>query len=69
MMAMVGGDWWLTIPIVVGVFVVLVLVFQLLWNTTMPQVFRLPQITFWQAFRLLLMTSILFGGIWARYGR
>jgi hypothetical protein len=69
MMAMIGGDWRLTIPIVIGVFVVFVLVFQLLWNTTMPQVFRLPQITFWQAFRLLLMASILFGGVWARYSR
>jgi hypothetical protein len=37
----------------------MVFVFQLLWNTTMPQVFKLGEITFWQAFRLLLLASIL----------
>ena len=32
-----------------------------LWNITMPQVFGLNTITFWQAFRLLLIAGILFG--------
>ncbi|GBF32504.1 hypothetical protein DCCM_0700 [Desulfocucumis palustris] len=36
--------------------------FQWLWNTTMPQVFNLKEITFWQAFRLILIAGILFGG-------
>jgi hypothetical protein len=34
---------------------------QLLWNTTIPQVFGLRTITFWQSFRLLLICGILFG--------
>lgn len=33
-----------------------------LWNLTMPQVFRLPAIQYWQAFRLLIIATILFGG-------
>ena len=66
MFAMFGGDWWMTIPLVIGIFVVMVIVFQLLWNTTMPQVFKLGEITFWQAFRLLLLAGILFGG-WVRH--
>lgn len=33
-----------------------------LWNITMPQVFRLPTIQYWQAFRLLIIATILFGG-------
>lgn len=35
------------------------LLFQFLWNTTVPQIFRLRMITYWQAFRLLLMAAIL----------
>lgn len=33
-----------------------------LWNMTIPQVFGLKEITFWQAFRLLLIAGLLFGG-------
>ena len=32
-----------------------------LWNITMPQVFNLKEITYWQAFRLLLIAGIIFG--------
>ncbi|MFN7139866.1 MAG: hypothetical protein ACK4UN_11065 [Limisphaerales bacterium] len=67
-LAYFGGDWWLAIPLFIVVFVVTVLVFQLLWNTTMPQVFKLPQITFWQGLRLLLLAGILFGGSWMKFG-
>lgn len=35
---------------------------QWLWNITMPQVFGLTEITYWQAFRLLIIAAILFGG-------
>jgi|APCry1669189241_1035207.scaffolds.fasta_scaffold17267_2 hypothetical protein len=37
--------------------------FLWLWNMTMPQVFGLKTVTFWQAFRLLLMAGILFNGV------
>jgi hypothetical protein len=30
---------------------------------TIPDVFGLKKITFWQAFRLLIMAAILFGGL------
>ena len=33
----------------------------LLWNSTMPDVFGLKSITYWQALRLLLISTILFG--------
>ena len=39
----------------------LILLFQWLWNITMPQVFGLNVITFWQAFRLLIIAAFLFG--------
>lgn len=37
-------------------------ILQWLWNITCPDVFRLPEITYWQAFRIVIMASILFGG-------
>ncbi|NJM57985.1 MAG: hypothetical protein HC857_11880 [Synechococcales cyanobacterium RU_4_20] len=36
-------------------------ILQWLWNTTIPDIFRLPKITYWQALRLLLIASMLFG--------
>ena len=36
-------------------------ILQWLWNITMPDVFNLKVISFWQAFRLLLIAFILFG--------
>jgi hypothetical protein len=38
-------------------------IFMILWNTTVPQVFGLKIVTFWQSFRLLLLSSMLFGGL------
>lgn len=37
-------------------------ILQWLWNITMPQVFGLRMIEFWEAFRLLLIAGLLFGG-------
>jgi hypothetical protein len=45
-----------------AVFALLVWIFQWLWNITAPEVFGLSQVTFWQALRVLVLASILFGG-------
>lgn len=37
-------------------------VIMLLWNWLVPHLFSGPQITFWQALGLLLLSKILFGG-------
>ncbi len=37
-------------------------ILQWLWNITMPQVFGLKMIEFWEAFRLLLIAGLLLGG-------
>jgi len=42
--------------------VVFVLVFRWIWNHTMPAVFGLKEITFWQAVGILILASILTGG-------
>ncbi len=33
-----------------------------LWNATIPEVFGLKAVTFWQAVKLMLIAMILFGG-------
>ena len=33
-----------------------------LWNFTLPQIFNVPPISFWQALGLLLLSKLLFGG-------
>lgn len=45
----------------------LVALFQYLWNTTMPEVFGLRVIGFWQAFRLLLLSALLTGGAFVHF--
>jgi len=50
----------------VGVAVLFAFVFGLivkvLWNWLMPPLFGLAQITFWQAFGIVLLAKLLFGG-------
>jgi hypothetical protein len=53
---------FLFIPLVLAVVFLITALLQWLWNITMPQVFNLNEITFWQAFRLILIAGILFGG-------
>ena len=50
------------VAIVVVSFVVFVLVFRWIWNHTVPAVFGLKEITFWQAVGILVLASILTGG-------
>jgi hypothetical protein len=65
-----GESVMLLIPLFLAGYFVLVWVFQMLWNWTMPQVFRLRAIGYWQAFRILLITDLIFGpGSWIRFGR
>jgi len=52
---------FLIIPLVIMLFFVLVAILQWLWNITMPQVFDLRTITYWQAFRILIISGLLFG--------
>lgn len=41
---------------------------QLLWNWLLPELFGLPEVTFWQALGLLMLSRILFGGVGGRRG-
>ena len=35
--------------------------FEWLWNITVPEVFGLKEISYWQSFRLLLIAAFIFG--------
>ncbi len=43
-----------------GFFVLFGFIVMWLWNWLMPAIFRLPAISFWQSWGLLLLSSILF---------
>ena len=44
------------------------LVVQSLWNGLMPDIFRLPAISYWQAMGLFVLAKILFGFGMGRHG-
>jgi hypothetical protein len=49
--------------LVVALFFVLGYVVMALWNWLMPSLFGLHTITYWQAYGLLILSKILFGGL------
>ena len=61
---MVGTLIGAVVGLVIGLVILalVTLLFRWLWNMTIPEVFGLKALTFWQAFRILLLASILFGG-------
>ena len=54
--------------VVVGIVIALVLVaivvviFRWLWNSTMPEVFGVKELSFGQSLKILILAGILFGG-------
>lgn len=63
--------WWIRKVGTMAAFVVLGaavlgLVVMLLWNALIPDLFRGPQLTFWQAVGLLALSHILLRG-WGRW--
>lgn len=36
-------------------------IFMWLWNITIPRIFNIREITYWEAFRLLIIAGLLFG--------
>lgn len=54
--------WYFFIPLIVAAIMAFGFVIVFLWNYTMPLIFNLPEITFWQAICLLILSRILFSG-------
>ncbi len=68
MMDMTGmsvGMMRMLIPMILGgiaLFFAFAALLRWLWNITIPDVFGLKHITYWQGFRMMIITLILFGG-------
>ena len=56
-----GPDFLLIILIGLAMVFIAPAILKWLWNMTMPEVFGLRPIMFWQAFRLIIICGILFG--------
>lgn len=61
------GTFWIKKGLKIGFFVILAIVvfgyaFQYLWNWLVPTLFSGPVITLWQAYGLLILSKIIFGG-------
>ena len=48
---------WVVVAIIIGFPI------KWLWNWIMPNLFGLPEISFWMALGIALLASILFGGV------
>jgi hypothetical protein len=42
------------------------LLVKLIWNSLMPTIFSLKEITYWQAFGIVILAKLLFGGFGSR---
>jgi hypothetical protein len=50
------------VALIIGIFMLVSAILRWLWNMTMPEVFGLKNITYWQALRILIISTILFQG-------
>lgn len=41
---------------------IVVFLIQSIWNSTISDIFKIRQITLWEAFKILILSSILLGG-------
>lgn len=53
--------WYFFVPLIIAAIIGFGFVVMGLWNYTMPAIFHLPTITYWQAVCLLILSRILFG--------
>jgi len=64
---MMPGVAFPVVLFLVGLLFAVAALLQWLWNITLPEVFNLKTITYWQAFRLLIIAGILFGAGGVRF--
>jgi len=58
---LVAGAFLVTFTVTALIALVLAWPVQLLWNWLMPAIFHLPELAFWQAFGLQLLSWFLLG--------
>jgi hypothetical protein len=52
-------DPFILIILICVVLLIITAVLQWLWNTTIPELFGLKEIRYWQAFRLIIICKLL----------
>lgn len=58
------------VPVAIALIIITVVIFQLLWNSTIPKAFENARtVNFWTAFRLLLIGLMFSSGITFQFGR
>jgi len=54
--------WYFFVPLILIAFIAFGFITMWLWNSLMPVLFHLPEITFWQSVGLLVLSRLLLGG-------
>jgi len=64
MESIIGGTVGVVIGLIIGsvALAILALILRWLWNSTLPDLFGVKTVTTWQAVKIMLMSSLLFGG-------
>jgi hypothetical protein len=57
------GVWFATVLIIALLSLIIALPIKWLWNGVMPDLFGLPEITFWKAYGLYLLWHLLLRGV------
>lgn len=60
--ATIAGWVILGIAAAIGFFILFGYIVMWLWNGLVPEIFNLPEVTYWQAVGLLILFKIFFGG-------
>jgi hypothetical protein len=64
MESLIGSIIGLVLGLIIGsvALTILALVLRGLWNSTLPDLFGIKPVTTWQAIKIMLISSLLFGG-------
>ena len=61
--------WYFFPPLILAALAAFSFLTMILWNSLLPGIFHLPEISFWQAVGLLVLSRLLFSGnCWHRGG-
>ena len=62
MRTIVRKRWYFIPPLILAALAAFGFITMILWNALLPGIFHLPEITFWQAVGLLILSRIFFSG-------
>ncbi len=64
MESIIGGMVGVVVGLIIGsvALAILALILRWLWNSTLPDLFGVKPVTTWQAVKIMLISSMLFGG-------